>query len=72
MNEVNILFMYKHPTKGMFHIEINEPCISMSVFNYLLLLSESGYIYTQDETQKILLAKIEKYENELLYKKGEA
>ncbi len=70
INKVNVFLMYKHPTKGMFHLEINEPSISMSFYNFLTLISDSDYIYTEEETQNILFTKIKEYENELHEKRG--
>ncbi len=72
MNEVNVFLMYKHPTNGTFHLEINEPSISMSFYQFLTLLGDSDMIYTEEETKRILLQKIDEYENELCKRKREA
>jgi len=72
INETITFFMYIHPVKGMFHLALNEPGISASIFQFLTLLKESDFIYSEEETQKILLSKIEEFENELKERKREA
>lgn len=72
ISETIIFLLYIHPVKGMFHVALNETSISASIFQFLTLLKESEFIYSEEETQKILLSKIEEFEKELKELKREA